>query len=191
MAKRRRTVRAKRVPKVPYTLLTRADHPDAYARLDAIVGECHEDLGAAAIALAWCTSWRLDLDGKITLGRLRRASSLDRELMSWDLVVLLNRDYWEAEQTTDICRDALLDHELSHATTRDDPDTGEAMRDERNRVIYRLRKHDIEEFSGVVSRRGLWKKDLEVFAKAIAGSKAHPRLPLDPDQDNAPAAGVH
>jgi hypothetical protein len=191
MAKRPRKVRAKRPPKVPYTLLTRADHLAAYERLDAIVAECHEELGDAAIALAWCTSWRLDLDGKITLGRLRRASSLDRELSAWDLVVLLNREYWENENTTDICRDALLDHELSHAATRDDPDTGDPMRDERGRILYRLRKHDIEEFSGVVSRRGLWKKDLEVFARAIASSKAHPRLPLDRDEDATPSAGVH
>jgi hypothetical protein len=180
MIAKRRTRRAKRPPKVAYTLITRADHPAEYGRLDRLVALFHPDLADAAIGIAWCTSWRADLDRKLTLARMRRASDLDRELHAWDLVILLNREFWEATETTPEQRDALLDHELEHATTRNDPDTGDPMRNERGRVIYRLRRHDIEEFAAVVDRHGLWRHDLEQFARAIANSKAHPRLPLDP-----------
>jgi hypothetical protein len=41
------------------------------------------------------------------------------------------------------------------------------VRDERSRKCYRVRKHDIEEFSDVVARYGTYKRDLEMFAAAL------------------------
>jgi hypothetical protein len=168
-----------RQPKpVSYTLLTREDHEPIYARLDAIIAAHHREIRFARIAIAWCTSWKKpDVDGRQTLGKCRKASDLDRELASFDFVILLQREFWLNDTVTNAQRDALLDHELCHATVRIDPVTDDPAEDERGRIIYRIRKHDIEEFGEVVERHGLWKHDLEAFARSLARSKQASLLP--------------
>ena len=54
---------------------------------------------------------------------------------------------------------ALLDHELSHCQVAMDPNSGE--------VKLSIRPHDVEEFSGVLARHGLWKEDVEDFVKSL------------------------
>jgi hypothetical protein len=82
MAIRRRARKPKGMRKVSYELIS----PDStvgepvYRLLRELVGAHHEHLKDARIALAWCTSWRPDVDGRVTLGKCRRASDLDREL---------------------------------------------------------------------------------------------------------------
>jgi len=180
---------------VAFTLLTEDSHPLLYVRLRDLIAAHHGELLDARIALAWCTSWKLDVDGHQVLGRCRRATDLDRELHAWDFVILLNREWWEHEQCTPLQRDALLDHELCHATTRDDPHTGEPQRDARGRICYRLRKHDLEEFIAIAQRWGVWKRDLELFARGLAMAAARgQRLPIDQDPDDPPVqstGGVH
>jgi hypothetical protein len=55
------------------------------------------------------------------------------------------------------------------------------------RGIYRVRKHDIEEFHEIIARHGCYKRDLEQFAKVIEKRKQQ-TLPLDeppaPDPDS-------
>ena len=179
--------KSRKPAKVPYTLLHRETHADAYARLDALVRAHHDDLTDARIALAFCTSWSADVDGKVTLGRCRRASSLDRELHEWDFVILLNESWWTDESVTPIQRDALLDHELCHAAVKIDKQTNDPALDARGRVIYRLRKHDLEEFACIAERYGVWKRDLEVFAQSLRRSKQN-KLPLDQPTTPAPTA---
>jgi hypothetical protein len=48
--------------------------------------------------------------------------------------------------------------------------TGEPAYDERGRLVYRTRKHDIEEFAVIVERYGCYKRDLEQFAAALRRS---------------------
>jgi len=182
MSPRGRRRGPRRPPKVSYTLLTRALHPADYARLDKLVEAHHDDIRDARIALAWCTSWRADADGRQTLGRCKKATALDRELMDWDFVILLQQEFWQSEAVTDEQRDALLDHELCHAAVKEDPYSNDPLRDDRGRIVYRIRKHDLEEFAAIAARYGTWKRDLELFAQALARGKQQ-RLALD-----APAA---
>jgi hypothetical protein len=170
--------KAAKAPKVSYTLLLREEHEADYQRLDALVEAHHDDIRGASIALAWCNSWRADPDGIKTLGKCKKASALDRELHIYDFVILLNQDFWTHELTTDLQRDALLDHELCHATVKEDK-FGDPLRDERHRIIYRIRKHDLEEFACIVERHGLWKRDLETFAQALRRSADQPKLPME------------
>lgn len=140
-------------------------HP-MYRLLEELVEKHHEELVGARIALAWCTSWRPDVDGRVVLGKCKKASDLDRELAAFDFVVLLSRSFWRDERVTDAQRKALLDHELCHAAVKYD-DKGEPVEDERGRRVYRVRKHDIEEFTQIVERHGTYKRDLELFASAL------------------------
>lgn len=154
--------------RVSYELIARdsvVGHP-MYTMLDGLVSAHHEDLRDARIALAWCTSWKPDVDGRVTLGKCKKASDLDRELAAFDFVILLRRVFWRDERVLDPQRSALLDHELCHAARKFD-DNGEPVIDERQRPVYRIRKHDIEEFTDIVARHGCYKADLEAFAAAL------------------------
>lgn len=167
---RRRTAAAK-PKKVSYELIARDSiigHP-MYALLDELVDLHHKHLRRARIALAWCTSWKPDVDGRVTLGMCRKASDLDREMVAFDFIILLSRGFWRDERVTaKQCR-ALLDHELCHAELKFGRN-GEPMEDERGRLVFRLRKHDLEEFSAIAERYGTWKKDIETFAAALRRS---------------------
>lgn len=70
----RRTKKPKRPKKVAYTLI--ADSGGTFGRpmydlLRGLVREFRGDLKAARIALAWCTSWREDVDGREFADRAR------------------------------------------------------------------------------------------------------------------------
>lgn len=175
-----------KAPKVAYTLLTREDHAADYQRLDALVDAHHEELRQANIGLAFCNSWKADADGIKTLGKCKRASALDRELHEYDIVVLLNEEWWKNEQVTSLQKDALLDHELCHATVKEDA-FGDPVRDERDRIVYRMRRHDLEEFACIAERYGVWKRDLEKFAQALRRAADQPKLPMEPADDTQEA----
>lgn len=152
---------------VNYELILRESivgHP-MYALLDELVETHHEELTEARIALAWNLSWKPDVDGRITIGKCVKASDLDRELALYDFTILLLKGLWCDSRTTDRQRRALLDHELHHCAVKYDK-AGEPVIDERGRRVYRLRRHDLEEFTAVVARHGLYKRDLEQFADA-------------------------
>lgn len=176
--------------KINYALID-VDSPPGeamYPMLEQIVGAHHEDLDRtnARIALAWAMSWKADADGIVKLGQCKKASDLDRELAAFDFIVLLNMEWWQDAEVTDDQRRALLDHELCHAALKYDTD-GDAVRDEKGRYVYRTRKHDIEEFSSVVERHGLYKRDLERFYAAIRSGKQG-RLPLQELDDKIDVA---
>ena len=48
------------------------------------------------------------------------------------------------------------------------------MIDTKQRPVWRVRGHDVEEFEEIVARHGVWKRDLERFAEAIAKRKKSP-----------------
>jgi hypothetical protein len=168
--------------KVSYRLIDHnsAEGKPVYAMLGEIVEAHHEDIRHARIALAWNLTWKPDVDGRVILGKCKKASDLDRELAEFDFVVILQQRFWEDASVDDKRRRALLDHELCHASIKLDPITGEPVEDERGRKVYRIRKHDIEEFASIVERHGMWKRELEAFAASLRRSKQG-TLPLEPD----------
>jgi len=158
--------------RVSYKLIARDTEAgkSMYPMLNKLIEQHHTELTNARVALAWNTSWKADVDGRVKLGKCKKASDLDRELAAFDFVVLLQAEFWQNAAVTDDQRRALLDHELCHATVRLDRD-GEPMRDERGRTVYRTRKHDIEEFTEIIERHGCYKRDLERFASALRRAK--------------------
>jgi hypothetical protein len=148
-------------------------HP-MYCLLDELVDAYHRELQRARIALAWCTSWNADVDGRVTLGKCKRAGDLDRELASFDFVILLRQAFWTNEQVTAQQRRALLDHELCHAAVKLEPKSGEPVVDERDRLVYRTRRHDIEEFTEIVERYGCWTHEIEAFYAALRRAGQEP-----------------
>lgn len=169
------SVKAVKPKKVAYELIR--DNSEIgrpmYERLYQLIDSHHEELSRenARVALAWSLSWNPDVDGRLTLGKCKKATELDRELAPFDFVILLNRDVWQHPSFGDVQKNALLDHELMHAAVAYDAN-GEPKRDERKRTVFRIRKHDLEEFRDVVARHGLYKDDLASFARVVARAEA-------------------
>jgi hypothetical protein len=163
--RRRRFTRAK---PVHYQLVPRDSEIGApiYALMSELVEQHHADLREARIAIAWALGWKPDVDGRVMLGKLKKASDLDRELAEFDFIILLRKVFWCDDRVTDVQRRALLDHELCHAALKIDQ-SGQPVEDERGRKVFRTRRHDVEEFSAVVNRYGLWTSELEQMANAF------------------------
>jgi hypothetical protein len=157
--------------------------PEPYRILREIRDKHHPDLWQANIALAWRKNFKRDVDGHLVLGRCVKASDLNRECAPYDFVILLNREVWQDSEFLPEKKRALVDHELCHAARAHGKD-GEPKEDERGRPIWRMRKHDIEEFREIVIRHGCYKRDLEEFGRALlAKQHQNPLLPLEPLPD--------
>jgi hypothetical protein len=158
--------------KVSYELIEQRSLIGApmYKLLRDLVAVHHEELRDARIALAWCTSWKPDVDGRMTIGKCVKASDLHRELAPFDFVILLSRDFYTSPRATTLQRTALIDHELCHAAGVFDR-KGEPTTDERGRRVYRIRRHDLEEFGVIAERYGCYKRDLVDFAESLSRAK--------------------
>ncbi|MEN6507136.1 MAG: putative metallopeptidase [Planctomycetaceae bacterium] len=134
----------------------------------------HAHLAEAKIGLAWRLGWRSDTDGHMRLGQCRKSSDLDREMYTgFDFVILLNEEAWPTLNEKQ--KLALLDHELCHAALSMDADGNPKIND-RERLVCRTKKHDVEEFRCIVERHGLWTQDLESIARAAVNDKKRPLL---------------
>jgi len=148
---------------------------EPYKLLEQVRRKWHAELVDARIALAWRVRLKADKDGQLVLGRCVKVSDLHREVAEYDFIVVLNREVWDAPEFGKDKEMARLDHELCHAGVVLDKN-GEKKQDERGRGVYRMRKHDIEEFCAVVERHGCYKRDLEAFAKALLRKAEAPLL---------------
>lgn len=109
--------------------------------------------------------------GRMVLGKARKVSGLNAHLVGLvrrdDLgddpadffVIEVPHEPWRA--LTEVQQVALVDHELSHfyVAIPDGPD--------KHRKLVMV-GHDLEEFTAVVERHGLWRPDLTEFARVVA-----------------------
>jgi hypothetical protein len=160
--------------KINYRMINPADSPEPYRIMEEVRSAHHPDTLDANICLAWRIDTKPDVDGHLILGRCVRASDLQRELVNWDFVILLNKEVWDDKEFTAEKKRALIDHELCHAEVACDEETGSPKIDVRGRKVWRIRKHDIEEFQAIVSRHGCYKRDLERFAEVLINRKSNP-----------------
>lgn len=178
MARRARVAKEKARKKVNVKLVGR-EHAGrvlaVYEIMESLVKKHHTHLADAKIAIAWRYGWKANTDGRVTLGQAKKGSDLDRELHGYDFVILLNHEAVNGGTLKQPQLKALLDHQLCHCEISKDQN-GEPKIDENGRTVYRIRKHDIEEFREVVARHGLWMGDLEEFAAAIKEKEDRPLL---------------
>lgn len=159
--------------------------PEPYVLLKEVRSLHHGDTTQARIALAWRLRTKADKDGHIVLGKCIKVSDLYREYADYDFIITLNKEFWEEPTVTKEQRIALVDHELCHAAPTYNGETGEHEVDERGRYLFRVRKHDVEEFIEIVQRNGIWKRDLAAFAKVLQEKKKAPMFAVDPDAQTA------
>lgn len=103
--------------------------------------------------------------GRTVLGRARRIGGLNAFLSGYQpddqliaptpyFVIEISWNTWV--DLTPAGQRALVDHELCHLGV--DPDTDELF----------MRGHDLEEFTAIVRRHGLWQADVSAVARAMA-----------------------
>lgn len=94
-------------------------------------------------------------------GSARRLTGFEAHMAGWepgDKPIGVVKIAWSAwEVASPAGREALVDHELSHFLV--EVEDGEAK--------LHIVGHDVEEFTGVVERHGLWSADLPRFAAAV------------------------
>jgi hypothetical protein len=146
---------------------------EAYNILYELAAHQHPLLRDARIALAWLRGVKPDKDGHIKLGKCYKAADVHRQLHNFDFVIGLNREAMGLFNPRQ--RRALIDHELCHAAPQVDKE-GDQKRDALDRPLWRIRKHDIEEFLAVVQRNGCWKSDLDAFYTTLRDQFKEPLL---------------
>ncbi len=154
------------------------DTNEIYLMMAALLIQHHDHLAEARIALAWNLSWSADPDGRLQLGKCKKVGDLDRQLHGYDFVILLNKEAWEEPEFDTAKKLALLDHELCHAQVKRDKHD-EVVKDENGKIVYRIKKHSLEEFSEIVTRHGIWKDDIRAFVqRAVRASREKRNQPL-------------
>jgi len=179
MTPRKRRAPEERRKKVTIKLL-KCEHAgqvtEPYRIMETIIGKYHEHLQKAAIAIAWRIGWKTDADGVRKLGQCKKGSDLDREMHGYDFVILLNYEVWKDVLTPEQ-KMALMDHNLAHAMAAVDSN-GDQKLDENGRLVWRLRRHDLEEFTDVVTRHGCYLSDIERFVQRAMEAKELPLLEM-------------
>lgn len=103
--------------------------------------------------------------GRLVLGRARRIGGLpafltgftpDDHMVAPSPFFVLEISWSTWRDLTQAGQRALIDHELCHLGV--DPDSDELF----------LRGHDLEEFTAIVRRHGLWQADVSAVARAMA-----------------------
>jgi predicted metallopeptidase len=106
--------------------------------------------------------------GREVWGTCRKVSSLNAFLANEQegtdpfFVIVISEPVWDILPPNS--KAALVDHELCHAwaeaSQKEDTDGSEDV------VKLSIQPHDLEEFSCIVRRHGLWREDVETFVKA-------------------------
>lgn len=159
---------------VNYELIAEDPKAEHYKLLSEAREKWHSELHEARVALAWRKNQKPDKDGHLVLGKCQKVTDLMKEFAEYDFVIVLNYDVWNDPEFSKQMKLALLDHELCHAAIMEDG--GEHKYDERDRPVFRIRKHDVEEFYAVVHRHGTYKRDLEKFAELLLQNQRQPLL---------------
>lgn len=105
-------------------------------------------------------------------GKAKKCTAFERHVTGYLLFVFINQQAWTMllpEQ-----REALVDHELCHFSRayslRMNPKTLQEEKewtDAKDPENWSIREHDVEEFSEIIRRHGLWETGIEHFAEAI------------------------
>ncbi len=133
------------------------DAQQARAIGDVLIGalEVHSEIRNANIAYIFRE--KMKTRDRIVLGKASKADGKLSFFAGFDFVVEINWQEWL--RLTDHQKLALIDHELSHCGREDDGRGG---------ADWVLISHDVEEFSGIVRRWGLWHEDLQGFSGAVS-----------------------
>lgn len=110
-------------------------------------------------------------NGKEIWGQCRKVTGFNAHIAEQNggepfYVILISEPVWDILPQDK--RTALVDHELCHAWAEANQKEDD---DEIDPVKLSLRPHDLEEFSAIVRRHGIWREDIDAFVEAALKSK--------------------
>ena len=130
-----------------------------YAIMEKLIDEVEQfaPLKKAKIVIVWKSGWKATKDDILTHAKIRKLSELEREIWGdeYDLCMLLHRELWQLKKFTDEEREMDIFHELCHPVPEVDDKTGEQKKDDRDRLVWRLRNHPIQRFPEEIARYGI------------------------------------
>jgi hypothetical protein len=115
-----------------------------------LIKKYHTKASGAAVAYIFKAK-HAETAGKVVLGTCAKQSPKSKLLHGWDYIIELAWDFWCALNQTQ--REAMLLHELMHIDWDED--------------VWKIQPHSVEEHTEVIEAYGLWKPDLQAFARAI------------------------
>ncbi|MGC7872594.1 putative metallopeptidase [Desulfosporosinus sp. SYSU MS00001] len=139
--------------------------------VERLIDEHHPHLRDAKELIEYYTR---DDSGVDWAGKCKKCSSFERFLtgmMFHVFIIDATLENWSMDRL-----EALVDHELCHIQRKTgmeviNPETGKVIRKEWAKKSdpdsWYIREHDVEEFSDVIHRHGLWDYGIEKFAEAV------------------------
>jgi hypothetical protein len=132
---------------------------EPYRIMERLLAECDEfePIREAKIRMYWRKDWQADVDGVIVGAQCAKASDRERLLAeehgeSVDLIILLPEKAWPTLDDTE--KEHRLYHELCHFAPALDSN-GDQKQDEKDRPLWRLKRHPITAFPSEVRRYGV------------------------------------
>lgn len=125
--------------------------------------------------------------GKEVWGTCRKVSSMNAFLANQQegsdpfFVITISEPVWEVLPPDS--RVALVDHELCHAWAEANQNEDDDGEDDPYKLS--IRPHDLEEFSCIVRRHGLWREDIADFVSQAVKSKKQPEPYEEVEEDEA------
>lgn len=155
--------------------------PEVKALADDLIDKYHRHLLDYSVKLRYVfTDKTQKSKGKEVWGTCRKVSGLNAYLEGESpdgdpfFVITISKDVWDI--LPDDKKLALVDHELCHAWAeakqqKDDGDSDEDLETD-NPVKLSVMPHDLEEFSCIVRRHGLWRDDVKAFVAEAMKAKS-------------------
>lgn len=109
-----------------------------------MIGQYHPDLVDASIGFLFRDKAGTS-GNKMVLGHAEKVSDRLRPYLDYDFIIWLSEEDFIA--MTEERKEAIIDHELCHITITEDGDR-------------KMVRHDVEEFTAIIERHGLWNWDL-------------------------------
>jgi hypothetical protein len=98
-----------------------------------------------------------DSQGKLVFAKAHKLGGREQFLTEANFAIVINEKVWQRLNTAQ--RTALIDHELCHC--------GINGEDKEGNPRWTIWAHDLEEFRAIVNRHGLWRPDVQQFARSI------------------------
>lgn len=90
---------------------------------------------------------------RMILGQCSKVPAKMQPYFEYDFLIWISKHDWEAMD--ELSREALIDHELCHASGN-------------QWLGWKIKPHDIQEFSDVIQRHGCWAPDVKLAKSALS-----------------------
>lgn len=121
-------------------------------------------IGSDNIGLNFVLMWRLnvkmDADGYVVLADVTKSSDQNRELYPHDVIIGINKDAWSVLDVQQ--RKVVIDAQLERIAVCLDKDDN-PKEDDRNRVLFRLRRIEVMDESTLLRRHGKTLKEVQDY----------------------------